>query len=84
MGFANRPPVCVRVFFHWEVGVDILEEHECLCPYCGEAISLELDLSEPEQDYVEDCFVCCRPIVVRTRLEGDVLVVEVHQENDCF
>lgn len=21
-----------------------------------------LDLSVPEQDYVEDCFVCCRPI----------------------
>lgn len=35
------------------------------CPYCWELIEVVLDLSTPEQCYVEDCFVCCRPIVIR-------------------
>ncbi len=32
------------------------------CPYCGEKIELVLDCSVSEQDYIEDCEVCCRPI----------------------
>ena len=33
-----------------------------------------LDLSVDEQDYVEDCEVCCRPIRVRVRAAGGELV----------
>ncbi len=32
------------------------------CPYCGENIELVVDCSLPEQQYIEDCFVCCQPI----------------------
>ena len=32
------------------------------CPYCGESIELVIDCSQPEQDYIEDCSVCCQPI----------------------
>ena len=32
------------------------------CPYCGEVIEILIDDSAGEQDYYEDCFVCCRPI----------------------
>ena len=35
------------------------------CPYCGERISMLLDLSAGGQRYIEDCEVCCRPILVR-------------------
>ncbi|HZI27198.1 MAG TPA: CPXCG motif-containing cysteine-rich protein [Gemmatimonadaceae bacterium] len=38
------------------------------CPYCGESIEITLDPgSGTEQDYVEDCEVCCQPwrVVVR-------------------
>ncbi len=34
------------------------------CPYCGEAVTLVIDCSEPEQQYIEDCEVCCRPMIV--------------------
>lgn len=35
------------------------------CPYCLEKISMLLDLSIPgEQSYIEDCEVCCRPILI--------------------
>jgi len=41
------------------------------CPYCWERIEISLDLSVPEQQYVEDCFVCCRPICIHYRGDGD-------------
>ena len=32
------------------------------CPYCGEINEIALDPgSGSQQDYVEDCQVCCRP-----------------------
>jgi hypothetical protein len=32
------------------------------CPYCGESVEITLDPgSGDEQDYVEDCEVCCQP-----------------------
>lgn len=32
------------------------------CPYCGEPVEISLDPgSGDDQDYVEDCEVCCRP-----------------------
>ena len=32
------------------------------CPYCGESIEILIDCSTPEQEYIEDCEICCRPI----------------------
>lgn len=32
------------------------------CPWCGETVAVELDLGGGEQDAVQDCEVCCRPI----------------------
>ena len=45
-------------------------ETEVLCPYCGERVTIVLDpASGPEQDYVEDCEVCCRPWQVTVRYD---------------
>ncbi len=32
------------------------------CPYCGEWITVFVDASAGDQQYIEDCQVCCRPI----------------------
>ena len=37
-------------------------EHFFQCPYCWQNISMLLDESTSEQEYIEDCEVCCRPI----------------------
>mgnify|MGYP001811863597 CR=1 FL=1 len=60
-----------------------LNEQSVGCPYCGETISVLIDDSLPEQNYVEDCQVCCRPIVfdVTVDVDGD-LVVSVRMENE--
>jgi transcription elongation factor Elf1 len=49
-------------------------EHFFTCPYCWQAISMVLDLSVPEQTYVEDCEVCCQPIEVSYAVEDEALV----------
>ena len=49
-------------------------EHFFVCPYCGEEISMVLDLSARRQSYVEDCEVCCNPIEISYRVEDDALV----------
>jgi hypothetical protein len=47
------------------------------CPYCGERIDILIDGSLPEQEYVEDCQVCCRPIMLRVTVDedGDAVVM---------
>jgi hypothetical protein len=44
--------------------MNLLQGQDATCPYCWETISLTLDLSVPEQSYIEDCPVCCKPMVV--------------------
>jgi len=39
-------------------------EHFFTCPHCWETVSMILDLSVADQNYVEDCEVCCNPIRV--------------------
>ena len=41
------------------------------CPYCGEYIDIVVDASSGGQRYVEDCQVCCRPIVVTIGIDED-------------
>ena len=48
-----------------------LSEQPISCPYCGEIITILVDDSLPEQEYVEDCQVCCRPIVVQVSVDMD-------------
>jgi transcription elongation factor Elf1 len=48
-------------------------EHAFTCPYCGEEISMVLDLSINRQTYVEDCEVCCKPIEISFTVEDDEL-----------
>ena len=51
----------------------MLEEVTVNCPCCGESITLALDLSVPEQSYVEDCSVCCALILVNYTADDGVL-----------
>ncbi|MGC2767864.1 MAG: CPXCG motif-containing cysteine-rich protein [Candidatus Acidiferrum sp.] len=49
-------------------------EHSFNCPYCGEEISMVLDLSVRRQTYIEDCEVCCKPIEISYGVEDGSLV----------
>jgi hypothetical protein len=42
------------------------------CPYCGESNEISLDPgSGNDQEYVEDCQVCCRPWLMHVRYLRD-------------
>lgn len=49
----------------------MLSFHAIQCPYCGESIEVALDGSVDHQRYIEDCQVCCRPIVMTVSLDAD-------------
>ena len=43
-----------------------------ICASCGEEIVIPIDISAgTEQEYVEDCPVCCHPNVVHVEFEED-------------
>ena len=44
--------------------MNTLEEFSLQCPNCGEAIVIFVDSSVGQQVYVEDCTVCCRPMLL--------------------
>ena len=63
----RRPPTI------YPDGVEVVTS----CPYCGEDVTLLVDVTGGRrQDYVEDCWVCCRPmqiiVTVHARDEVDV------------
>jgi hypothetical protein len=44
--------------------------HALRCPHCGEPLETYPDPGGGvEQDYVEDCAVCCRPLRFRVRYD---------------
>ena len=45
------------------------EEEAFHCPHCGAAITMLLDLSVRGQEYIEDCEVCCNPLLVAYAVE---------------
>lgn len=61
----------------------MLDSHRIDCPYCGETIEILLDPSLPEQSYIEDCQVCCRPITLHVSVHADgVAQVTARAENE--
>ena len=62
----------------------VVESRIVCCPYCGETFETGVDASGGSQEYIEDCQVCCRPIVfrVRTDADGHLLEIETRREDD--
>ncbi len=53
------------------------------CPYCWEALDISVDPSVAEQEYVEDCQVCCQPILLRVVFDDNLIPhVEARAENE--
>jgi hypothetical protein len=59
----------------------IVETVSVQCPYCGEIMELQVDCSEGDQEFQEDCPVCCKPVTVSVMLsENGISSVEARQE----
>ena len=42
--------------------MDLLDQHPLSCPYCGVPVSVLMEPLAEDQDMIQDCSVCCRPI----------------------
>lgn len=60
-----------------------LSEQPVTCPFCGEPISIVVDHSIGEQEYIEDCQVCCRPLLLSISIDenGEASVI-ARNENE--
>lgn len=62
----------------------MIQAETITCPYCWQPIEIVLDLSVETQRQVEDCSVCCRPIVIAYRTEdGELTELDVEAENQA-
>lgn len=63
--------------------MSVLQTAPLQCPYCGEPIEAVVDCSIEEQEYIEDCSVCCRPItIIVATADGEVVSLEGRREDD--
>jgi hypothetical protein len=46
------------------------------CPYCGEPFETTVDVSAGSFSYVEDCQVCCQPIVMTGEVDESGALAE--------
>ncbi len=60
----------------------MLETEPYDCPYCGEPAEAVIDLSGGDQQYIEDCPVCCRPVVFTLQTDGHEWMLDVRSENE--
>lgn len=62
-----------------------LIEQSIGCPYCGEALEVLIDPGDADQQYIEDCQVCCKPInfLVSEGFDGE-LNVNVYSDDEGF
>ena len=62
-----------------------LIEKRVYCPYCAEPINVLIEAIDEDQQYIEDCQVCWKPIVFSLSLQMDgSLEVSLNTENDSF
>jgi hypothetical protein len=41
------------------------------CPYCGERFEARIEVCGGAQEYIEDCQVCCRPMMLSVEVEDN-------------
>ena len=63
---------------------EYLEPRDVACPYCGETFTIVVDRSAGSQRYIEDCAVCCRPVLfdIGIDADGDIMDVTARREDE--
>lgn len=47
------------------------DEIDVTCPVCGEPSTISVTSEEEDEEFVQDCPVCCRPWQVRVKVRRD-------------
>ena len=63
--------------------MNIIETISVQCPYCGEIMDLEIDCSIGDQEFMEDCPVCCKPVTIAIMIsDNGISSVDARPEDD--
>jgi hypothetical protein len=60
-----------------------LDSFDLACPWCGSPVELTVDATAGSAEYVEDCWTCCRPMLIRTQVDpyaDEPVLVSVERE----
>lgn len=62
----------------------MLTETHIHCPWCGAPQTVLLDTSAGSQEYIEDCQICCNPVVftISTDINGELSDFQVKRDNE--
>jgi hypothetical protein len=60
----------------------LTETVQIYCPYCGEKIEVIVDGSIEQQNYTEDCSVCCRPMELAISVTGDEISIIARRDDE--
>ncbi|MDD8058482.1 MULTISPECIES: CPXCG motif-containing cysteine-rich protein [Shewanella] len=52
------------------------------CPHCGHNQHVTIDASAGDQEYYDDCRICCNPIHIRMHLDDNRRMIELHVDSD--
>lgn len=64
---------------------DIDQDGSYVCEHCGEDIVIPIDISAgANQEYVEDCPVCCSPNLIHVHVDDDQISVWAEAEQDRY
>jgi hypothetical protein len=63
---------------------EYLEPRAIACPYCGAGFTVVIDRTAGSQRYIEDCAVCCRPVLLDIGIDadGDITGVAARREDE--
>ena len=63
---------------------DLIQELGVQCPYCGEHFTTQVDASAGDQEYIEDCQVCCKPILFALHFDANAEIIDagIHRDDE--
>jgi hypothetical protein len=59
-----------------------LTPSQIYCPYCGESLEILIDHSAGNQEYIEDCQVCCSPIEISIQIDAAGQILDIQSKRD--
>lgn len=61
--------------------MNTLFEKDIVCPYCWEKFSIAIEPTlETGESYIEDCYVCCRPIEIYiARIDDEDVEIRINK-----
>lgn len=59
-----------------------VKQTDIQCPHCGHRLHIELDHSNGDQDYYEDCANCCNPIHIQLHIDEVNKHIQVNVSSD--